>query len=41
MPKSDFSTWVTPESIAKTLLWLASDAASDVNGAVVPIYGKA
>jgi NAD(P)-dependent dehydrogenase (short-subunit alcohol dehydrogenase family) len=41
MPNSDFSKWVTPESIAKTLLWLASDAASDVSGAVVPIYGRA
>jgi NAD(P)-dependent dehydrogenase (short-subunit alcohol dehydrogenase family) len=41
MPKSDFSKWVTPESIAKLLLWLVSDAASDVNGAVIPIYGRA
>lgn len=41
MPKSDFSKWVTPESIAKTLLWLASDAASDISGAVIPIYGGA
>jgi len=41
MPKSDFSKWVTPESIAKLLLWLVSDAASDVSGAVIPIYGRA
>jgi NAD(P)-dependent dehydrogenase (short-subunit alcohol dehydrogenase family) len=41
MPKSDFSTWVTPESIARVLLWLASDAAADVSGAVIPIYGGA
>lgn len=41
MPKADHSKWVTPESIAKLLLWLVSDAASDVNGAVIPIYGKA
>jgi NAD(P)-dependent dehydrogenase (short-subunit alcohol dehydrogenase family) len=41
MPQSDFSKWVTPESIAKTLLWLTSDAASDVSGAVIPIYGRA
>ena len=40
MPKSDFSKWVTPESIARVLLFLASDAASDVNGAVIPVYGK-
>ena len=41
MPKADFSTWVAPESIAKLLLWLTSDAAADTSGAVIPIYGKA
>jgi NAD(P)-dependent dehydrogenase (short-subunit alcohol dehydrogenase family) len=41
MPKADFAKWVTPESIAKLLLWLTSDAASDVSGAVIPIYGRA
>jgi NAD(P)-dependent dehydrogenase (short-subunit alcohol dehydrogenase family) len=38
-PKADFSKWVKPESAAKLILWLASDAAADVNGAAVPIYG--
>lgn len=41
MPKADFSKWVKPESIAKLLVWLASEEASDVNGAVIPIYGRA
>jgi NAD(P)-dependent dehydrogenase (short-subunit alcohol dehydrogenase family) len=41
MPKSDFSKWVAPESIAGLLLWLASDGASDVSGAVIPVYGRA
>lgn len=41
MPKSDFSRWVQPESIAKTLKWLASEAAGDISGAVIPIYGRA
>jgi NAD(P)-dependent dehydrogenase (short-subunit alcohol dehydrogenase family) len=41
MPKADFSKWVTPESIAKLLLWLVSDGASDVSGAAIPIYGRA
>jgi NAD(P)-dependent dehydrogenase (short-subunit alcohol dehydrogenase family) len=41
MPHADFSRWVTPESIAGTLVWLASKAAGDVSGAVVPIYGRA
>jgi NAD(P)-dependent dehydrogenase (short-subunit alcohol dehydrogenase family) len=41
MPQADFSRWVSPESIAKTLVWLASEAAGDVSGAVIPIYGRA
>jgi NAD(P)-dependent dehydrogenase (short-subunit alcohol dehydrogenase family) len=41
MAGSDFSRWVTPESIAKTLVWLASKEAGDVSGAVIPIYGRA
>jgi NAD(P)-dependent dehydrogenase (short-subunit alcohol dehydrogenase family) len=41
MPKSDFSRWVKPESIAKTLVFLASREAGDVSGAVIPIYGRA
>jgi NAD(P)-dependent dehydrogenase (short-subunit alcohol dehydrogenase family) len=41
MAKSDFSRWVKPESIAKTLVWLASREAGDVSGAVIPIYGRA
>jgi NAD(P)-dependent dehydrogenase (short-subunit alcohol dehydrogenase family) len=41
MPKADFSKWVAPESIAKLLVWLASDESADVNGAVIPIYGRA
>jgi NAD(P)-dependent dehydrogenase (short-subunit alcohol dehydrogenase family) len=41
MPESDFTRWVTPQSIAKLIVWLASDAAADINGAVVPIYGRA
>jgi NAD(P)-dependent dehydrogenase (short-subunit alcohol dehydrogenase family) len=40
-PNADFSKWVKPEAIANLLLWLASDAAADVNGAVIPIYGRA
>ncbi len=41
MPNADFSRWVRPESIAKLLLWLTSDEAADVSGAVIPIYGRA
>ena len=41
MPSADYSNWVRPESIAKLLAWLASEEASDVNGAAIPIYGRA
>ncbi len=41
MPNADFSRWVRPESIARSLLWLASKEAGDVSGAVIPIYGRA
>jgi len=40
MPAADFAKWVQPESIARLLLFLASDAAADINGAVIPIYGR-
>jgi len=40
-PDADYSRWVKPESIAALLAFLASDAASDINGAVIPIYGRA
>lgn len=41
MPSADYARWVRPESIAATICWLASDEAADVNGALVPIYGRA
>jgi len=40
MATGDPSKRVTPESIAGLLVWLASDAARDINGASIPIYGK-
>jgi NAD(P)-dependent dehydrogenase (short-subunit alcohol dehydrogenase family) len=40
MPKADFSTWVQPEDLAKVMLFLASDAARDVTGALVPVTGR-
>jgi NAD(P)-dependent dehydrogenase (short-subunit alcohol dehydrogenase family) len=40
MPKADFSNWVLPASIASLIVWLAGEAGKDVNGAVIPVYGK-
>lgn len=34
------AAWVKPESVAELIFWLASEAAGDVNGALVPIYGR-
>jgi NAD(P)-dependent dehydrogenase (short-subunit alcohol dehydrogenase family) len=40
MPKSDFSKWVTPQELADVILFLASDAASAVTGALLPVNGR-
>jgi NAD(P)-dependent dehydrogenase (short-subunit alcohol dehydrogenase family) len=37
MPTADPSKWVRPESIAQTLLFLESDEAGQINGALVPV----
>src|SRR5215471_7144724 len=38
-PQADFSKWVHPCQVAKLLVYLMSDQASQINGAVIPIYG--
>src|ERR1700730_12092959 len=40
MPAANYSLWVKPESIARLLVWLASEEAADISGAVIPIYGR-
>ena len=40
-PGADFSKWVEPAAIADVILFLASDAARAVNGAALPVFGKA
>ncbi|MFO7662948.1 MAG: SDR family NAD(P)-dependent oxidoreductase [Chloroflexota bacterium] len=40
MPDADFDKWVTPDSMANVILFLASELAKDVNGAAVPVYGR-
>jgi NAD(P)-dependent dehydrogenase (short-subunit alcohol dehydrogenase family) len=37
MPDADPSKWAKPESIAQTLIFLASKEASQINGALIPI----
>jgi NAD(P)-dependent dehydrogenase (short-subunit alcohol dehydrogenase family) len=40
MPNADFAQWVTPEELAEVILFLASDAASAVTGALLPVSGR-
>jgi NAD(P)-dependent dehydrogenase (short-subunit alcohol dehydrogenase family) len=40
MPSADFTTWVTPKELADVILFLASDAASAVTGALLPVSGR-
>jgi len=40
MPKADFSKWVTPQELAEVILFLVSDAASAVTGALLPVSGR-
>lgn len=41
MPDADHLKWVKPHSIAQLILYLASEAAHEINGALIPIYGRA
>jgi NAD(P)-dependent dehydrogenase (short-subunit alcohol dehydrogenase family) len=40
MPDADFAKWVTPEELASIILFLASDAASGITGALIPVPGR-
>lgn len=39
MPNADHASWVPPEDIANMMLFLSSDHAQSVNGAIIPVYG--
>jgi NAD(P)-dependent dehydrogenase (short-subunit alcohol dehydrogenase family) len=41
MPKADFSKWVKPAEIAGVIAVLLGDDTLPINGAVVPVYGRA
>lgn len=38
-PNADRSKWVSPAKIAQLALFLASDAAAEITGAAIPVYG--
>ena len=40
MPKHDPSTWVSIESLSGVIAFLLSDAARDISGAAIPVYGR-
>jgi NAD(P)-dependent dehydrogenase (short-subunit alcohol dehydrogenase family) len=40
MPDADFSAWVTADEVAQAILWLASEAAGGVTGALLPVAGR-
>lgn len=40
MPDADFSRWVTPHAIADVIVFLLSDQARAVTGALIPVSGR-
>lgn len=40
MPNENFQKWVQPASVGSLIVWLASEAGMDVNGAAIPVYGS-
>jgi NAD(P)-dependent dehydrogenase (short-subunit alcohol dehydrogenase family) len=40
MPKADFAAWVAPDDLAAVILFLASEAARAVTGALLPVTGR-
>lgn len=40
MPSADFAAWVRPADLARVMLFLTSDEARAVTGALVPVTGK-
>lgn len=40
MPKADFSRWVTPQAIADLIVFLLSEQARAVTGALIPVSGR-
>ena len=40
MPKADFDRWVKPQQLADVILFLISDQASAITGALIPVVGR-
>ena len=40
MPDADFSRWVAPDALADAIVFLLSDAARAITGALVPVMGR-
>ena len=40
MPKADFDRWIKPADLAAVILFLASDEAEAVTGALIPVSGR-
>jgi NAD(P)-dependent dehydrogenase (short-subunit alcohol dehydrogenase family) len=40
MPHADFGTWVKPQELAEVILFLVSEAASGITGALIPVGGR-
>jgi NAD(P)-dependent dehydrogenase (short-subunit alcohol dehydrogenase family) len=41
MPNANHANWVQPSAIADVIVFLASDRARGVNGAAIPVFGRA
>lgn len=41
MPSADTSHWVQPEALAAAILFLCSEEGGSLNGAAIPIFGRA
>ena len=41
MPTAEQARWVTAESLCEVIAFLLSEAARDVSGAAIPVYGRA
>lgn len=40
MPGANTNRWVKPQSLVEVMMFLASDAARDIHGAAIPVFGS-